>query len=114
VARLQRALRLQESGLPWTRVATDAGYPDQAHLTHEWRTMVSCTPNGFRAIRSSSDPAAAVDRIPGQVTSAIVARRSHMTSPAGGDLRLSNPDSLDPTDSNCTEHWARCGGIDPA
>lgn len=36
-----------------------------------------------------------------------------MLSPAIGDLRLSNVDPLETSGSNFTEHWARCGAVEP-
>lgn len=42
--RLQRALRRAETSSDWARIATDAGYYDQAHLIGEFRQLVGMTP----------------------------------------------------------------------
>jgi AraC-like DNA-binding protein len=42
--RLQRALRRAEASRDWGRIATDAGYYDQAHLIGEFRELVGLTP----------------------------------------------------------------------
>jgi AraC-like DNA-binding protein len=81
VLRLQNALRIQDAGLPWAQVAAEAGYYDQAHLGHTWKTMIGCTPSHFRASRRSSGDGAPIDRIPGQVTSAIQVGGSHSYKP---------------------------------
>jgi AraC-like DNA-binding protein len=72
VARLQRAIRLQDSGLPWARIAADVGFYDQSHLDRVWRNMIGCTPQEFRRHRVSSRQARLTDRVPGQATSVIL------------------------------------------
>jgi AraC-like DNA-binding protein len=42
--RLHRALRRAESSSDWARIATDAGYYDQAHLISDFRRLVGLTP----------------------------------------------------------------------
>ncbi|WP_369202406.1 helix-turn-helix domain-containing protein [Streptomyces sp. PU-14G] len=44
VLRLQRALRVAESGLPLAETAARAGYADQAHLSREVRALAGLTP----------------------------------------------------------------------
>ncbi|WP_327288210.1 helix-turn-helix domain-containing protein [Streptomyces sp. NBC_01198] len=39
VLRMQRALRMARAGTPFARVAADAGYADQPHLSREVRTL---------------------------------------------------------------------------
>ncbi|WP_461029927.1 helix-turn-helix domain-containing protein, partial [Streptomyces sparsus] len=39
VLRLERALTLARAGLPFARVAADAGYADQAHLAREVKAL---------------------------------------------------------------------------
>ena len=42
--RLQRAVRRADTSPDWSRVATDTGYYDQAHLIGEFRDLVGLTP----------------------------------------------------------------------
>ena len=44
IARMERALALARAGRPWARVAADAGYADQPHLTREVRALTGVTP----------------------------------------------------------------------
>jgi len=45
--RLHRALRRAETSSDWARIATDAGYYDQAHLISEFRDLVGLTPVAY-------------------------------------------------------------------
>lgn len=49
VLRLQRFLRLAGSGAPLARLAADAGYADQAHLTRECVALTGLTPAALLA-----------------------------------------------------------------
>jgi AraC-like DNA-binding protein len=49
VARFQRALALARGGVALARVAADAGYADQAHLTREVRTLAGRPPSALAA-----------------------------------------------------------------
>src|SRR5205823_6156439 len=53
VVRLQYAVRLVQHGSPrpWTAVAYDAGYADQAHLVREFRALAGLTPAAYAAER---------------------------------------------------------------
>lgn len=42
--RLQRAVRRADTAPDWSRIATDTGYYDQAHLIGEFRDLVGLTP----------------------------------------------------------------------
>jgi AraC-like DNA-binding protein len=46
-ARLQRAIRLAATSRGWGRIATDAGYYDQAHFIADFRAFVGETPGAF-------------------------------------------------------------------
>jgi AraC-like DNA-binding protein len=46
-ARLQRAVRMAESSHDWGRIATDAGYYDQAHFIAEFRHLIGLTPGAY-------------------------------------------------------------------
>jgi transcriptional regulator GlxA family with amidase domain len=46
-ARLQRAVRMAATSDDWARIATDAGYYDQAHLIADFRELVGLTPGAF-------------------------------------------------------------------
>lgn len=72
VLRLQRALALHDRGHDMAGVAAVSGFYDQAHLLRCYREMVGCTPRQFRAERAAALPAP-LDRVPGTVTSAVVA-----------------------------------------
>ena len=56
LARLHRGLRLLrcEPDLPWAQLAADAGYADQAHLSHEFRAQCGITPSDFRRLASAA------------------------------------------------------------
>jgi transcriptional regulator GlxA family with amidase domain len=45
--RLQRALQLSSASGDWGRIASDAGYYDQAHLIAEFRDLIGLTPGAF-------------------------------------------------------------------
>ena len=45
--RLQRALRSAATSTDWARIATEAGYYDQAHLIADFRQLVGLTPGAF-------------------------------------------------------------------
>jgi len=45
--RLQRAVRMTAASKDWARIATDAGYYDQAHLIADFRELVGLTPGAF-------------------------------------------------------------------
>ena len=54
IRRFQRALGLANRGRPvdWTGVALDAGYFDQAHFIHDFRSFAGLTPTGYQAGRT--------------------------------------------------------------
>jgi len=54
ILRFQRALACSESGryVDWTRVAMDAGYFDQAHFIHDFRSFAGITPTMYQASRT--------------------------------------------------------------
>jgi AraC-like DNA-binding protein len=45
--RFERARRLLRSGMSGAEVAAEAGYADQAHLSHEFRRLAGISPTGF-------------------------------------------------------------------
>jgi transcriptional regulator GlxA family with amidase domain len=49
VVRLQHAVRLMlaDGARPWTAIAYDAGYADQAHLVREFRALAGVTPGAY-------------------------------------------------------------------
>jgi len=47
VVRFQRALRLARSGRPFAQVAVEAGYADQAHLSHDVKRLSGVTLSGL-------------------------------------------------------------------
>jgi AraC-like DNA-binding protein len=47
VLRLQRALARARAGRPWSEVAADTGYYDQAHLSREVRALTGTTPTAL-------------------------------------------------------------------
>ena len=50
--RLQRAVRMAESSkADWVRIATDAGYYDQAPLIADFRELLGLTPGAFQRRR---------------------------------------------------------------
>ncbi|MFE2102819.1 MULTISPECIES: AraC family transcriptional regulator [unclassified Streptomyces] len=76
VMRLQAALRLKEAGASWADAAAQAGYHDQPHFDRTFKAMTGRTPSAFRADRTAASPCDAQDFVPGQVTSAILTRRT--------------------------------------
>lgn len=72
VLRLQHTLRWQESGLPWSRVASEAGFHDESHFDRTFKRMMGRTPGRFRADRASHSPLDPLDFLPGQVTSVLM------------------------------------------
>jgi AraC-like DNA-binding protein len=56
--RIARAARLLAMGLPLSRVAFEAGFADQSHLSRRFKAAYGLTPLGFaRAVRSATGPA---------------------------------------------------------
>jgi len=51
--RLQRAVRSASTSRNWGRIASDAGYYDQAHLIADFRELVGFTPSAF--LKHASD-----------------------------------------------------------
>lgn len=45
--RLSRAVKMATSSIDWARIASDAGYYDQAHLIRDFRELVGLTPGTF-------------------------------------------------------------------
>ncbi|WP_370105659.1 helix-turn-helix domain-containing protein [Streptacidiphilus sp. BW17] len=72
VLRLQHTLRRQEAGLPWSRVAAEAGFHDESHFDRTFKRMVGCTPGQFRADRVAGSRTDPRDFLPGQVTSVLM------------------------------------------
>lgn len=72
VARLQRALRLQISGMESARVAARGGFYDQAHYIRECRAMTGLTPSQFVLGRDRMPPGSHLDRVPGRITSLLL------------------------------------------
>lgn len=69
VARLQRALRLEATGMTLTDIAHAAGYTDHAHMDHAFSTMVALTPSAYRARRhAGGTPDLLTDRVPARIT----------------------------------------------
>jgi AraC-like DNA-binding protein len=54
VFRLQRAVALARGGEPFARVAADAGYADQAHLSREVRALVGVSLSSYLAHANNS------------------------------------------------------------
>ncbi|OXY88639.1 helix-turn-helix domain-containing protein [Streptomyces diastatochromogenes] len=76
VMRLQAALRLKEAGASWADAAAQAGHHDQPHFDRTFKAMTGRTPSAFRAGRTAASPHDAQDFVPGQVTSAVLTRRT--------------------------------------
>ncbi|NUP51518.1 MAG: helix-turn-helix domain-containing protein [Catenulispora sp.] len=72
VLRLQTALRARLAGRTWAQVAALARFHDQAHLTHEVKTMTGLTPGRLAELRRGAQPGSALDRLPGRVTSVLL------------------------------------------
>lgn len=49
VVRFERARNALHAGTPLADVAANCGFFDQAHLTHEWRSLAGCTPSTWIA-----------------------------------------------------------------
>jgi AraC-like DNA-binding protein len=74
VLRMQSALRLKRAGMPWALAATGAGFHDQPHFSHTFKTMIGCTPGRFHNGRSTGTPDDLLDFLPEQVTSILLAQ----------------------------------------
>ncbi|MER5731937.1 helix-turn-helix transcriptional regulator [Streptomyces sp. NPDC002138] len=70
VLRLQRALRMLTAGGTALAAAEACGFYDQAHLHRDFRRMTGFAPGEFLVRRGAG--ARPVDRLPGQVTSALL------------------------------------------
>ena len=69
VARLQRALRLEATGVALADIAHAAGYHDHAHMDHSFTALTGLTPSAYRARRQASGtPDLLADRVPARVT----------------------------------------------
>ncbi|MEG8279924.1 AraC family transcriptional regulator [Streptomyces sp. AHA2] len=74
VLRLRRALRLITRSHTPSQAAAACRYSDQAHFAREFKAMIGCTPRQFLHIRGVDDAGSEIaDRVPGQVTSAVLA-----------------------------------------
>ncbi|MGW2637010.1 helix-turn-helix domain-containing protein [Streptomyces sp. NPDC001348] len=74
VLRLQSALRLKRAGTPWAMAAAGAGFYDQPHFSHTFKTMIGLPPGRFHDERSTGNPDDLLDFLPEQVTSILLAR----------------------------------------
>lgn len=59
--RLQRAVRSAATSRDWARIATEAGYYDQAHLIADFRELVGLTPGAFVRRTGAAAPSPALD-----------------------------------------------------
>ncbi len=74
VLRMRRALRLLTESRSASHAAVSSHFSDQAHFSRECKAMIGYTPRQFLAIRSGShEGPVAVDRVRGEVTSAVLA-----------------------------------------
>ena len=73
IARLQRALYLQDSGVPLAQVATRAGFHDQAHLTRGIKAMTGLSPRPLTLAQAQTLRDPLVDRIAALVTTVVLA-----------------------------------------
>lgn len=72
VLQVQHALKRQEAGLSWSRVAAEAGFHDESHFDRTFKRMMGCTPSRFRSDRAARPDTTPLDFVPGQVTSALL------------------------------------------
>ncbi|HEX4511920.1 MAG TPA: helix-turn-helix transcriptional regulator [Polyangiaceae bacterium] len=59
--RLQRVLHLTATTTDWPRIASAAGYYDQAHLIGDFRDLVGITPAAFVNLRETQSPPSGSD-----------------------------------------------------
>ena len=54
IRRFQRAVTMATRGrqVAWTQVALDAGYFDQAHFIHDFRSFAGLTPTAYQSART--------------------------------------------------------------
>jgi len=74
VLRMQHALRLADTGIPWAQVAVEAGFYDQPHFVRVFTAMTGSTPCRFRAVRDRVPDWDPQDFLPGLVTGALLKR----------------------------------------
>ncbi|MGP3685997.1 helix-turn-helix domain-containing protein [Streptomyces sp. IBSNAI002] len=73
VLRIRRALGSLSAGMRPSEAAALAGFYDQAHLNRDFKAMTAHSPSRFLALRASDRPGPAeVDRVSGEVTSAVL------------------------------------------
>ncbi|MEU9145827.1 helix-turn-helix domain-containing protein [Streptomyces sp. NPDC048349] len=73
VLRVRRVLGSLSAGMRPSEAATLAGFYDQAHLNRDFKAMTAHSPSRFLALRASARPGPAeVDRVSGEVTSAVL------------------------------------------
>jgi AraC-like DNA-binding protein len=72
IIRLQKALRLQTTGLPWNEIAAQVGYHDESHLSRTFKNMVGYTPGQFRAHWRSFKGIDPLDFLPRVVTGLLL------------------------------------------
>lgn len=72
ILRLQRAVRLQEGGVPWAEAALAAGFFDQPHFDRTFKQMAGCTPNRFSSARTRSAAEERPDHATGHPSSALL------------------------------------------
>jgi AraC-like DNA-binding protein len=93
VARVQRALRAEATGMSLADVAHVAGYHDHPHLVRGFSNLIGMAPGRYRALRTAGGGKDALtSRVPRRVTGLLLAPTEPAESARAADRAGAGPD----------------------